>query len=207
MANSQEINLENPKVRQILEGARTVFLECGYEGASTDKIARQAGVSKGTLYNYFPDKQVLFKTFIQGECNNQTKLVFKIDTNSGNIETMLREIALNYVKFFLSPFLQGIFRLVVAEAVRFPNLARIFYDSGPDLGVHRIKQLLAGAVARGELAIDDENLELAAHQFFQLCRANLFDKYVLQIKSAFTQEEINLVAEGAVTLFLRAYRP
>ena len=59
------------KVSQVLDGARTVFLRDGFEGASVDDIARQAGVSKATLYNYFPDKRILFMEVAKAECVRQ----------------------------------------------------------------------------------------------------------------------------------------
>lgn len=205
MKTIDALDRENPKVQQILKGAREAFLELGYEGASTDEIVRRAGVSKGTLYNYFPDKQTLFAIFIEGECRKQASLVFKLESQPANIEETLRESAQSFVKMLLSPSMQGIYRLAIAEAQRFPELARIFYDSGPDLGTRRLSQLLAGAVARGELKIDD--IELAAHQFDQLCKADIFYKSLFQVRRSFTQEEIDRIANGAVDAFLRVYRP
>lgn len=205
MATLQTLDTTSPKARQILEGASQVFLEFGYEGASTDKIAKQAGVSKGTVYNYFPDKETLFVAFIEEECRKQASLIFKVESQPADIEAVLREIAYNYVKMCPSPFIQGIYRLAVAEATRFPALARTFYDSGPDLASRRMTQLLAGAVARGELKIDD--VDLAAHHFAQLCKADLFEKCLFQIKQSVTPQEIDRIANSAVDAFLRAYRP
>lgn len=204
MQSIDTVDVENPKVQQILKGARTAFLELGYEGASTDEIVRRAGVSKGTLYNYFPDKQTLFTTFIEGECRKQANRVFKLEGQPKDVEATLRESAQDFVKMLLSPSMQGIYRLAIAEAQRFPALARIFYDSGPDLGTRRLSHLLAEAVARGELTIDD--IELAAHQFDQLCKADIFYKSLFQVRCSFSQEEIDRIANGAVDAFLRAYR-
>ncbi len=205
MATSLAVDTTSPKAQQILKGVRSVFLELGYEGASTDKLARTAGVSKGTLYNYFPDKKALFTAFIEGECRKQAALIFEVKDYSADIETVLREIAYNYVKMCPSDFVQGIYRLALAEATRFPALARIFYDSGPDLASRRMVQLLAGAVAKGELVIDD--LDMAAHQFAQLCKADLFEKCLFQVKLSVAPEEIERVANNAVNVFLQAYRP
>ena len=55
----------SPKCAQVLEGARKVFMDRGYEGASVDEIARAAGTSKATLYSYFPDKRQLFEAVMQ----------------------------------------------------------------------------------------------------------------------------------------------
>lgn len=204
MATPLTTDITSPKAQQILAGVRSIFLDMGYEGASTDKLARAAGVSKGTLYNYFPDKETLFIAFIEGECRKQASLIFEVEDQSADIETVLREIAYNYVKMCPSAFVQGIYRLALAEATRFPALARTFYDSGPDLASRRMVQLLAGAVAKGELKIDD--LDMAAHHFAQLCKADLFEKCLFQVKLSVTTEEIERVANNAVDVFLRAYR-
>ncbi|MGD1929438.1 MAG: TetR/AcrR family transcriptional regulator [Leptolyngbyaceae cyanobacterium] len=204
MAIPRTIDITSPKAQQILAGVRSVFLEMGYEGASTDKLARAAGVSKGTLYNYFPDKETLFIAFVEAECRKQAGLIFTVKNQSADIETVLREIAHNYVKIGPSSFVQGIYRLALAEATRFPALARTFYDSGPDLASRRMVQLLAGAVAKGELEIDD--LDMATHQFAQLCKADLFEKCLFQVKLSVTSEEIERIANSAVDVFLRAYR-
>ena len=82
-------------------------------------------------------------------------------------------------------------------------MARTFYDSGPDLASRRLAQLLAGAVAKGELKIDD--LDLATHQFSQLCKADLFEKRLFQVKLSATPEEVDRVAKSAVDAFLQHY--
>lgn len=204
MAGSAGADPQNPKARQILNGARSAFLDLGYEGASTDEIVRRAGVSKGTLYNYFPEKKSLFTAFVEDECRKQANLLFKADGQPEDIEAFLRACASKLVKLLLSPSMQGIYRLAVAEAQRFPELARTFYDSGPDLGTRRLAQVLSGAVARGDLQIDD--VDLAAHQFDQLCKADIFYKCLFKIRSSFAEEEIDRVADAAVDVFLRAYR-
>ena len=65
---------ESSKRRQILDGARKVFLELGFDGASMGEIARAAGVSKGTLYVYFPDKAGLFAAIVEEEKREQGKV-------------------------------------------------------------------------------------------------------------------------------------
>lgn len=204
MATQLSIDTTSAKAQQILKGVRSVFLELGYEGASTDKLARAAGVSKGTLYNYFPDKQTLFTAFVGEECRKQAALIFEVKSQSADIETVLQEIAYNYVKMYPSEFVQGIYRVAAAEATRFPALARTFYDSGPDLASRQMVQLLAGAVVKGELVIDD--LDMAAHQFAQLCKADLFEKCLFQVKLSVASEEIERIAKSAVAVFLKAYR-
>ncbi len=199
----QAIDLKNKKARQILRGAKSAFLDLGYEGASTDEIVRRAGVSKGTLYNYFPDKKTLFAAFVHGECEEQARRIFTIDPRADDIEIALRHIAKNYCALMVSPFMQGILRIVVAEAERFPDLAHIFYESGPLLGHERLSALLKEAVEDGVLAIGD--IELAAHQFIQLGRSDLFFKRLFCIQRTFTDAEISRIANSAVDAFLKMY--
>lgn len=205
MESLQSLDLSTPKARQILAGAKSVFLERGYEGASVEEIARRAQVSKGTIYNYFPDKQTLFAAVVNGECQKQSQRIFEIDRNGEDIETVLRNIALHFVEFVLSPFAQNIFRIVLAEAPRFPELGQAFYESGPALGKQRLVKFLTQAVKDGELAIADADLEIAADQFIQLCKVDLFYQKLLGIKSNTNQSEIQRIADSAVATFLKAF--
>lgn len=200
---SETLDIESPKARQILAGAQATFLELGYDGASTDEIARRAGVSKGTLYNYFPDKRTLFTAFVEQKCREQAARIFTFEGNVDDLETTLRRVARSVVELMISPVMPNIYRLVIAEAERFPELGRSFYDSGPGLGARRLSQYLAGAVAVGELQVDDA--ELAASQLIELCRADVFPKRMFCLKRRFSEEEIVRITHGAVDVFLRAY--
>lgn len=201
---SEMPDLQGKKASQILAGAKSAFLELGFDGASTDEIARRAGVSKGTLYNYFPDKKTLFKAFVERECKEQARRVTLSGEEAGDFETTLRSISLNYVELMASPFFLGIFRIIVSEAERFPELARAFYDSGPDLAQQRLSKLLAEAAERDELKIDD--VDLAAHQFAGLCRASFFFGQLFCVRHSIPQSEINRIANDAVDTFLKIYR-
>ena len=205
METLQSLDLSSPKARQILAGAKSIFLERGYEGTSVKEIARRAQVSKATIYNYFPDKQTLFAAVVNGECQKQSQRIFDIDRNGEDMEPLLSDIALHFVEFSLSPFAHNVFRIVIAEAPRFPELGQAFYDSGPALCKKRLGEFLAQAVKDGELAIADADLEVAADQFLQLCKVDLFYQQLLGIKSNPTQSEIQRIAHSAVATFLKAF--
>jgi AcrR family transcriptional regulator len=198
-------DLSRPKAQKILDGAREVFLELGYEGASVDEIVRRAGVSKGTLYNYFADKRALFSAVIDRECSAQAAQMIPVNLEADDVEAALLAVARTIVHFVTSPFAQKIFRIVVAEAERFPDIGRTFYESGPRLGVSRLAQLMAAAHATGRLRVPDA--ELAAHQFIELCRADLFYQLIFGIKQAASEAEIERIAQAAVRTFVEAHRP
>src|SRR6478735_12492705 len=88
---------EGGKRRQILDGARRTFLNLGFDGASMGEIARACGVSKGTLYVYFADKNRLFEAIVEEESIEQGKMAFNFDPDR-DVETTLREFGRDYLK-------------------------------------------------------------------------------------------------------------
>ena len=91
---------ETSKRRQILEGARKVFLDLGFDGASMGEIARAAGVSKGTLYVYFKDKEQLFEAIVMQECEAQAEGIFDLDPADHDVETVLTRLGFNINSLF-----------------------------------------------------------------------------------------------------------
>jgi AcrR family transcriptional regulator len=203
MSVSQQPTPTSAKARQILRGAREVFLEQGFEGASVDEIARRAGVSKGTLYSHFGDKKALFLAFVHDGCREMVGRIVDAASADASVADTLRRIARDYLAFLFAPFTLEMFRLIVAESARFPEVGRTFFESGPAVAVHRLSRLLTAADSRGELHVPDP--ELAAHQFAELCRADLFYKRIFGIKTRATPAELERVADAAVETFLRAY--
>ena len=191
------------KFDQVLEGARQVFLSDGFEGASVDDIARAAGVSKATLYSYFPDKRFLFMQVAKTECCRQADTAINSIDMNAPVQTVLCDIARQMVDFMTSEFGQRIFRICVGESDRFPELGREFYESGPMLIRGRLVEYFDEAIARGELQIEDKTL--AAEQFHELCKADLFPRMVFNMASEFTEAEKMRVVDGAVEMFIARY--
>lgn len=191
------------KFDQVLAGAREVFLRDGFEGASVDDIARAAGVSKATLYSYFPDKRLLFMEMAKIECACQADHVMETIDMTAPMAEILTTVCRQVVDLIMSDFGRSIFRTCVGESSRFPELGREFYASGPEMGRARFIELLSCGVERGELVIDD--LRLAADQLSQLCKADLFDRMVFNISEDFTPAERDRVTKGAVEMFIARY--
>ncbi|MGC9369443.1 MAG: TetR/AcrR family transcriptional regulator [Paracoccaceae bacterium] len=192
------------KFGQVLEGARAVFLRDGFEGASVDDIARAAGVSKATLYSYFADKRLLFMEVVKEECRQQSQDAMDEIDRAAPVEAVLEAAARHMLRFLLSDFSQRVFRICVAESERFPELGREFYNSGPAHVRAELSAFLGEAVTRGELAIDD--LQLAADQFAELCKADLHARMVFGVSTGFTEQEVERVIAGAVGMFMARYR-
>lgn len=191
------------KFAQVIEGARKVFLRDGFEGASVDDIAAEAGVSKATLYAYVPDKRQLFLEVAREECRRQADEVEDLVSMAAPPERMLPVAGRRIVDFILSDFGRQIYRVCLAEAYRFPELGRKFYETGPGLLRERLSSYLNGAVARGELKIDD--IHLAADQFAELCKADIFPSVCFGVKTEFSDAERDRIVRGAVDTFLARY--
>lgn len=197
----------NAKSSQILDGALATFLELGFDGASVDEIARRAKVSKPTVYNHFADKRALFVAVVRRECLVYSARVFTVENSHVNagIRAQLRLIGQRLMELALSDEARAFFRLVMYESARFPELGRVFYAAGPDLGNRRLSVLLAAAVEQGELTIPD--VELAANQFAELCRAEVFYRRLFNVIDAVPDADAARIVDGAVSVFMKAYGP
>ncbi|KIC13953.1 TetR/AcrR family transcriptional regulator [Leisingera sp. ANG-Vp] len=191
------------KFDQVLEGAREVFLADGFEGASVDKIAKAAGVSKATLYSYFPDKRMLFMEVVRSVCVQQAENPLDLAAASCGPQEVLRVAAEHVHGVLMGGISLQLFRIFVAEADRFPELGPMFYESGPMVLHGQIRDYLAVAAERGELAIAD--VDLAAAQFVELCKADIFLRFLFNVDEAFSEAERKRVIDGAIGTFMARY--
>jgi len=203
MPDGAETLKKGRKYDQVLSGAWEVFMSDGFEGASVDDIARAANVSKATLYSYFPDKRLLFLEVARLECDRQAQTAIASIDPTKPIAELLRDIATQFMEFLSSDFGQRIFRVCVAESARFPELGRAFYETGPKVVHDTLVQLFYAKIAEGELKIDD--VELAADQFPELCKAQIFPALVFNMQSSFKKAEQDRIIDGAVSTFLARY--
>jgi AcrR family transcriptional regulator len=194
---------DSSKRRQILGGARKVFMDLGFDGASMGEIARSAGVSKGTLYVYFTDKCRLFEAIGEQEMLQQDEVSFDLDP-ARDAPTTLKEFGEAYVALLCRPGGGSAIRTVMAIAERMPEVGRRYYERVLDRIINRLAAYLQARVKAGELAIDD--CQLAASQFVQTCHASLFLPFLFQAAPAPSAERIAKVVESATRMFLAAYR-
>ncbi len=196
---------DRAKRRQILGGARLVFLAQGFDAASMGEIARQAGVSKGTLYVYFDSKEALFEAIAEEECLAQAEQVFALDSNDHEVEGVLTRLGCAFVRFLCRPGGQSSLRTVVSISERMPEIGKQFYEAGPATGIARLSRYLEDQVAGGFLAIPD--IEVAAAQFINSCQSTLFKPLLFNFGGPPTDERIKHVVSIAVRTFLAAYAP
>src|SRR5271170_2586191 len=182
---------ESSKRRQILDGA------------SMGEIARAAGVSKGTLYVYFADKNRLFEAIVEREMFDQQKVAFNFDP-ARDVATTLREFGMAYIQLLCRPGGGSAIRTVMAIAERMPDVGRRYYEQVLENTINRLALYLDSRVATNDLAIDD--CQLAASQFMLTCQAALFLPFIFQAAPPPSLERMTQVVESATRMFLAAYQ-
>ena len=193
----------NPKAQQILAAARHVFVEQGYGSASMDVIARTAGVSKATLYAHFAGKDALFAAMVGAECRRMSAVLDAPAFDEADIRAALRQIAGHFIELLMTGRALAIYRIVVAETPRFPELGRIFFETGPDRLLGRVADFLRRAGARGALEVPAPRL--AAAQFIGMVRGEVYLRRLLGIEPAAAEGELDRYIDGCVELFLSHY--
>ncbi len=191
------------KPQQIREAAARLFLAQGYGAVSMDAVAREAGVSKATIYAHFADKAELFADLVKEECARQWPDTAMLESEPGDLREALMAVGMVYAELLVSPKGVQTFRMVVAESPRFPELGRAFYDGGPRLIRDKLAAYLARAEAQGKLALGDPRL--AAQQFLAMLRCEHHLRALTGLDPAPAPAEIARVVAGATDMFLRAY--
>ena len=194
---------ENAKRRQIIAGARAVFLSQGFDAASISEIAKAAGVSKGTLYVYFKDKDELFKAIIEIESVSQAEAIFKFDAADADVESTLTRAGVAFVQKLCDPDRHSSIRAVTAIADRMPSIGRMFYETGPAVGVAKMREYLEAQVVAGRLDISD--CEVAAAQLLDSYHSTLFKPMFFNFAPPPPLARIEYVVGRAVKTFMAAY--
>jgi TetR/AcrR family transcriptional repressor of mexJK operon len=167
----------SPKREAILDAAQAVFLDMGYAAASMDGIAARAGVSKATIYAHFEGKDDLFGAIIRRRCEANLGYASLPEFSEGDARTALTALAKHLTTLLAIPETLGMYRVVVAEASRQPELARAFYEAGPTHGRTKIAQVFEDLDRKGELKVPDS--WAAADMFVGLLRGDAFQRLLL----------------------------
>ncbi len=191
------------KRSQIMDGARSVFLSAGFDGASMNDVARAAGVSKGTLYAYFNSKDELFEAIIRGEYAQAAERVCVFKRDCGDVRAVLTDFGVRLVERMTEPGTVALARVVVAAVEKFPKIGRTFYESGPLYGATRLAGELSKLEAAGALHVPDP--ERAAWQFVDLCQSYVYKRLLFGVVESVSREDIEASVKAGVDVFLKAY--
>lgn len=161
------------KSQCVLDAATEVFLIHGFTAASTDMIQQKAGVSKATVYSRYPNKEALFAAVIESACQRLMEGIESATPQAIPLYEALAQIGRQYLAMLLSIEGLALFRLVVAEAVRFPHLAEQFYLAGPKRVVEVLEAQLLQAMTEGEINLRETSVHQAVTMFLSQLRGEL----------------------------------
>ena len=206
MMESPASNRRDQRREAILKVASEVFFEEGYAAASMSTIAARLGGSKGTLYNYFKSKEELFEAHIDRQCGLFVDSeIDPILIDARPVTEVLVWAGERLMRHIFSDWNIDNFRLLVTEAKRTPELARVFYQAGPALGIERLTAYLERARVRGAIVTDD--CRRAAGHFICLCRNERHLPVILNLTPPPTHDEIKVEIAETVRVFMAAYGP
>lgn len=187
----------------ILAVAAQVFFEEGFQAASMSNIAARLGGSKGTLYSYFDSKEALFEAHIRETCGRIATEVFEFSDNLP-ARAALTELGQRFLDLILSDWAVRTLQIIIAEARRSPDLARMFFQAGPLVARQRLARFLEVAASRGEVDIDD--YDEAAWQFLGMCRIHHLEA-TLELIAKPPPKAIARQVAWAVETFMLRYGP
>jgi AcrR family transcriptional regulator len=195
------------KRRAILDAAREVFLRNGFPAASMDEVAALAGVSKVTVYNHFSDKQGLFTAIVTGaihEAENSSRPLVDDLGDSVDIEQDLRTFARRHITLVTQPHLIRMRRMIIAEAIRFPDLAKAWHRTGPERGHATLAGQIERLVRRSVLRAADPLLA-AQHLNYLILSVPLNEAMFTGRDKPYGPRQLQRFADEAVRVFLAAY--
>jgi AcrR family transcriptional regulator len=192
------------KAEAVLAAAERTFLASGFGAVSMDAIAREAGVSKATVYAHFANKEELFGAVIAA-VSERFGGFSALELDPRDIERSLNTIAHRFLDLVLSPESIAVNRIIIGEVTRFPVLGSVFWEAGPARVRAQIEMFLRGAGEVGSLVISDPRL--AAEQFVSLVRGEIHLRRLLRLGGEGDMAGLAAAAESAVATFLRAFRP
>jgi TetR/AcrR family transcriptional regulator of autoinduction and epiphytic fitness len=194
---------EEQRRHTLLEAAAAVFLRDGYAASSMDKVAREAGMSKRTLYRLFPSKAALFEATINDSLaplHLDPALLREMDLQvalTGILEASGRHL------LALRPI--GIFRLVIAEQGRSPELAETFHRVLVRRGASALQRLIGVEMERGRLR--PGNPEATGRLLYGMAFGSTQIRLLLGVRKMPSREEVAALARDAVEVFLTGARP
>ena len=197
---------EDPvKREQILDGAHRVFMRMGFDAASMNDITREAGVSKGTLYVYFADKEALFTAIVQRQKLRVHSFLTRIAAKDAPIEEVMLELGIAFTTHLLAEDAVRAMRIIIGVAERMPALTQVFMATGPNRGPQILAEFFQRQAASGHLRnIDD--FHLAARQFGDLCLAGFFRPRLFgEMTEPPSAAAIEANVRSAITMFLNTY--
>ncbi len=189
---------EDERRCQLIDAAETVFLDKGFHAATMDDIARQAGMSKKTLYQIFPAKSALFEALILARIAGFTMVVEDDDRSPRDV---LTDLLCRVVTQTMTEKQVALLRLMIAESPRSPEIAEALDRLHREHGKGVLEKWMVARVADGTFRID--NVRETATMLFWTAAGDFLMQRLLSKPVAVTEEEVTRRVEQTVEAFFR----
>lgn len=198
-----EIEKLSPRGVLILDAAQKLFYDLGFDETSLAMIINEAGGSRRSIYNEFGNKHGLLMAVIQRQVKTQSEILTSINRDLDAKEA-LNQVCFKFVVGMLSPELMSLFRLVVQQVVKFPELGEMIYKNGPMTGILPLVDYLTWLTEQKVLKI--ENCHFSAQILMEMAKGPLHTRSLLLPDKQASEEEIFYQVTKAVEIFLHAHR-
>lgn len=189
----------------ILEAAKQMFTQHGFDGVSMDQIAAAAGVSKLTVYSHYGDKEALFVAVVKSHCEQQLPSSLFEPMPQVPLRERLLTIAQAFYAMISSPAAVAGHRMLCTPQLANSPLPQLFWEAGPKRVQSDFAALLQRRIAAGELEIPD--VARAASQFFILLKGEPHARLVFGCGDPDAVVDIDAHLAATVDVFARAYAP
>ncbi|GGK57698.1 TetR/AcrR family transcriptional regulator [Amphritea balenae] len=188
----------------ILAAAEQLFTEKGFQSTSMDMVAKEAGVSKQTVYSHFGNKDELFVAAINKKCiAYDLATVGVVDLDPAQLRASLITLAQRFSALILSNEAVNVYRTCVSQAESYPHVARMFHTAGPKQVIAEVAKMMAAYQQMGVLKIADSHT--AAVQFLLMMQGEQRMRVELNIEERLSEEAHQKYIHDSVDMFIRAY--
>ncbi|MGK9236261.1 TetR/AcrR family transcriptional regulator [Inquilinus limosus] len=195
---------QEARQEEFLRAATEVFFTSGFAGASVDEIIAKVGGSKRTIYSYFGNKEQLFATVVREIARHAMGPLAEADFARADLEATLQEVGQRYLGVIMSPAALQLYRTVVGEGSRFPDLAKVFFEAGPGRTSANLARVLE---EKGrDWGIEAGDPKRLAEHFLGMIRDDLHLQVVLGLRPPPTPAEAWAAVESAVRMFVNGAR-
>jgi len=201
---------QSPKRIAILEAASKLFVNQGFGNVSVDAIAAEAQVSKRTVYSHFENKEALFAGVMTAVCERRggqagCPLASEDLARYMPLGEMLQKTGEHVLGIITAPETVDLFRVVIGDAGRFPDLGHNFYAFGPASMHEMVRDYLEEKASSGELKIDDPMK--AAKRYLGMMIFPVQMELACGVRDSLSGDEVRTIVESAVSDFLKLYTP
>jgi TetR/AcrR family transcriptional repressor of mexJK operon len=182
------------KRKEILRAAQPILLRDGLGGTTLDRVAAEGKISKMTLYRHFPNKEALFEGLVGGLCESMREDLEKApaaDLGQSPAKRLAQELRV-FTSALIEPDWLALYRLIVADGWRFPDLARVFDHSGMRIIRRRIAALLESGGVPADISLQ------VAGEVVAVALGDAYQRAILGIVEATDRQAFAQQIEAAV---------